>query len=145
MLKKIKSYFILNCVTFTIMTVVLNIFYITSGIASTINKTGYIQLTLQYLSVTTVMSTLFFAFDKLIHKEEIYSHLIALMIVMVTVYGLGGGVYKWFPIFSWYTLATLVIILVIYFAVYFTLFAKNIEASNHINQKLKEMQEAENE
>lgn len=145
MLKRIKSYFILNCVTFTIMTVVLNIFYITSGIASTINKTGYIQLTLQYLSVTTVMSILFFAFDKLLQKEEVYSHLIALMIVMVTVYGLGGGVYKWFPIFSSATLVTLAIILIIYFAVYFTLFAKNIEASNHINQKLKEMQEAENE
>lgn len=143
MLKKIKFYFILNCLSFTIMTFALNLFYITSGIVDEINKLGYVQLTLQYLSVTTVISLLFFAFDKLIKKDEIYSHLISLLIVMASVYGLGGGVYKWFPIFSWDTPITLGIILIIYFAVYFLLFAKNIEASNQINKKLKEMQEAE--
>lgn len=145
MLKKIKFFLILNCVSFTIMTFVLNMFYIMSGAVDTNEQFGYVTLTMQYLSVTTVMSVLFFIFDKIVNSNEIYGHLTSLLIVTVTVYGLGGGVYKWFPIFSWYTLVTLDIILVIYFAVYFLLFAKNIEASNQINKKLKEMQEAENE
>ncbi|MBQ1991409.1 MAG: DUF3021 family protein, partial [Clostridia bacterium] len=61
------------------------------------------------------------------------------------VFGLGGFVYQWFPIFSWWTLATLGIIFVVYFSVHFILFTKNIDATNEINKKLKEMQEAENE
>lgn len=145
MLKKIKSYFILNCVVFTIMSFVLNMVFIVTGNAEEMNIAGYVTTTLQYLSVTTVMSVLFFIFDKIVRKDEMYSHITALLIVIATVFGLGGGVYKWFPVISWWSLGTLVIIFVVYFSVYFLLFAKNIDASNQINKKLEEMQEEENE
>ena len=124
MLKKIKFFLVLNCVTFTIMSLVLNLIYILSGAVENEGQFGYVTLTMQYLSVTTIMSVLFFFFDKGNGKNDIYNHLTSLLIVVGTVFGLGGGVYKWFPIFSGYTLITLGIILVIYFAVYFLLFAK---------------------
>lgn len=145
MFKRIKFFLILNCVAFTIMSLVLNLIYILAGSAKTNEQFGYVTLTMQYLSVTTVMSILFFFFDKGDGKNDIYNHLTSLLIVVATVFGLGGGVYHWFPLISWYTIATLGVILVIYFVVYFLLFAKNVEASNQINKKLEEMQEAENE
>lgn len=145
MLKKIKSYFILNCVVFTVMSFVLNVFFVITDNVREMNTGGYVTLTMQYLSVTTVMSSLFFILDKIICKDEMYSHIISLLIVIATVFGLGGGVYRWFPVLSWWSLGTLVVIFVVYFSVYFLLFTKNIDASNEINKKLKEMQEAENE
>lgn len=145
MLKKIKSYFILNCVVFTVMSFVLNVFFITTDNVQEMNTGGYVTFTMQYLSVTTVMSILFFIFDKIVDKDEMYSHITSLIIVIATVFGLGGGVYKWFPVLSWWSLGTLAVIFVVYFSVYFLLFTKNIDASNEINKKLEEMQEAENE
>ena len=143
MLKRLKTYFVLNCTVFTLMSVVLNIFYKITGITDIINQTGYTTITLQYLSVTTVMCALLFIFDKIVSKDEMYSHITALIIVIATVFGLGGGVYKWFPIMSWWALSALAVIFIIYFSVYFLLFAKNIDATNQINKKLEKMQEVE--
>lgn len=145
MFKRIKDFLILNCVVFTIMSMVLNILYIITDVVKTSEQLGYVTITMQYLSVTTVMCFLLFLFDKIVSKHEMYSHITALLIVIATVFSLGGFVYKWFPIFSWWTLATLGIIFVVYFSVHFILFTKNIDATNEINKKLKEMQEEENE
>ena len=68
-----------------------------------------------------------------------------MLIVIASVFGLGGGVYKWFPILSWWSLGALAVIFIVYFSVYFLMFTKNIDATNQINKQLKEMQEAENE
>ena len=143
MLKRIKAYFLLNCTVFTLMSFALNMLFIITDNVSEMNSGGYITITLQYLSVTTVMCALLFIFDKIVSKDEMYSHITALLIVIATVFGLGGGVYKWFPIMSWWALSALAIIFIIYFSVYFLLFAKNIDATNQINKKLEEMQEAE--
>ena len=145
MLKRIKTYFVLNCTVFTLMSFALNIMYMITGITYEINQAGYTTLTLQYLSVTTIMCILFFIFDKVVRQDEMYSHITALLIVVATVFGLGGGVYKWFPIISWWSLGALAVIFIVYFSVYFLLFTKNIDATNQINKKLEEMQEAENE
>lgn len=141
MIKRIKTYFVLNCTVFTIMSFVLNIFYMITDITHEINRIGYTKLTFQYLSVTTVMCVLFFIFDKILKQDEMYSHITALIIVIATVFGLGGGVYKWFPVMSWWSLGALAVIFTVYFSVYFLLFTKNIDATNQINKKLEEMQE----
>ena len=145
MFKRIKDFLVLNCVVFTIMSMVLNMLYIITDVVKTSEQLGYVTITMQYLSVTTVVCFLLFLFDKIVSKKEMYSHITALLIVIATVFGLGGFVYQWFPIFSWWTLATLGIIFVVYFSVHFILFTKNIDATNEINKKLEEMQEEENE
>lgn len=145
MFKRIKDFCVLNCVVFTVMSLVLNLIYIITDVVKTSEQFGYVVITMQYLSVTTVMCFLLFLFDKIVSKDEMYSHIIALIIVIATVFGLGGYVYEWFPIFSGWSLATLGIIFLIYFLVRFIVFAKDIDASKQINKKLEEMQEEENE
>ncbi|MEE0264750.1 MAG: hypothetical protein UD936_03900 [Acutalibacteraceae bacterium] len=145
MLKNIKKFFILDCIVFTILSFVLNMFFIITGNMQEMNRAGYVTTTLQYLSVTTVICILFFIFQKIISKDEMYSYITALLIVIASVFGLGGGVYKWFPILSWWSLVALAVIFIVYFSVYFLMFTKNIDATNQINKQLKEMQEAENE
>ncbi len=145
MLKNIKKFFILDCIVFTILSFVLNMFFIITGNMHEMNTTGYVTTTMQYLSTTTTICILFFLFQKIISKDEMYSHITSLLIVIATVFGLGGGIYKWFPIISWWSLGALAVIFIVYFSVYFLLFAKNIDATNQINKKLEEMQEDENE
>ena len=145
MIKKLKSYFVLNCTVFTLMTFVLNMLFIITDNVREMNTGGYVTITLQYLSVTTAMCILLFIFDKIVSQDEMYSHITSLLIVIASVFGLGGGVYKWFPILSWWSLGALAVIFIVYFSVYFLMFTKNIDATNQINKQLKEMQEAENE
>ena len=66
-------------------------------------------------------------------------------IVLSCVYGLGSGVFDWFPIFSIWSLYAFIVLMIVYTIVFFTMFHKNVEDSNKINEKLKKIQEKNNE
>lgn len=149
MLEKIKYYFTLDCVTFTIMTVVLSGVYYLFDIGQNEPNVNYLkvfaQIIFSYFSVTTVISVLFLIFEKFIKTESIASHFVAIAIVCSTVYGLGGGVFHWFPVFSYWSVFTLGVIVIVYVCVFLIAFYKNVEDSNKINDKLKKIQEENNE
>lgn len=152
MLAKIKHYFTLDCVIFTIMTVVLSVVYLLTNWDDTIRNTTteemfktFGKITLSYFTVTTVMAFLFMVLEKFVNENGYLGHLVSMGIVLSCVYGLGGGVFKWFPIFSKWSLYTLIVIIIVYIIVFFTMFYRNVEDSNKINKKLKKMQEKNNE
>ena len=145
MLNKIKRYIILDCVIFTVMSVILGVFY---SAFNTLSEDGafYLNISMEHFAVATTISLLFFLINLIMEKiEGIKSHLIALCIVIGTVFIEGGWLFHWFPINSYWTLGTLIIIAIIYLAVYFIMFARNIGDSNRINRKLREMREKESE
>lgn len=145
MFEKIKFYIKMDCEIFTLVTLVLNLIYIISGSAESVNSEGYVKLTMEYLSVSTVITALFFVFEKVIRKTGASGHIISLLIVVCSVYGIGGGLYGWFPIASMWTLATFGVILIVYGAVYLLDFAGNIKASKYINEKLRKNREGNDE
>lgn len=152
MLNRIKHYFTLDCVIFTIMTVVLSIVYYFTTWDNTVNKITteeffktFGTMVFSYFTVTTVMSFLFMILEKQINENGYIGHLISIGIVLSCVYGLGGGVFDWFPIFSIWSLYAFIVMMIVYTIVFFTMFHKNVEDSNKINEKLKKMQEKNNE
>lgn len=152
MLNRIKHYFTLDCVIFTIMTVVLSIvFYFTTwdSTVKTITTEEFFKsfgtMVFSYFTVTTVMAFLFMILEKQINENGYIGHLISMTIVLSCVYGLGGGVFDWFPIFSIWSLYAFIVLMIVYTIVFFTMFHKNVEDSNKINEKLKKMQEKNNE
>lgn len=152
MLNRIKHYFTLDCVIFTIMTVVLSIVYYFTTWDNTVNKItteeffkSFGTMVFSYFTVTTVMSFLFMILEKQINENGYIGHLISIGIVLSCVYGLGGGVFDWFPIFSIWSLYAFIVMMIVYIGVFFTMFHKNVEDSNKINEKLKKMQEKNNE
>lgn len=152
MLNRIKHYFTLDCVIFTIMTVVLSIVFYFTTWDNTVNKItteeffkSFGTMVLSYFTVTTVMSFLFMILEKQINENGYIGHLISIGIVLSCVYGLGGGVFDWFPIFSIWSLYAFIVMMIVYTIVFFTMFHKNVEDSNKINEKLKKMQEKNNE
>lgn len=152
MLNKIKHYFTLDCVIFTIMTVVLSIVFYFTTWDNTVNKITteeffktFGTMVFSYFTVTTVMSFLFMILEKQINENGYIGHLISIGIVLSCVYGLGGGVFDWFPIFSIWSLYAFIVMMIVYISVFFTMFHKNVEDSNKINEKLKKMQEKNNE
>ena len=152
MLNRIKHYFTLDCVIFTIMTVVLSIVYYFTTWDNTVNKItteeffkSFGTMVFSYFTVTTVMSFLFMILEKQINENGYIGHLISIGIVLSCVYGLGGGVFDWFPIFSIWSLYAFIVMMIVYISVFFTMFHKNVEDSNKINEKLKKMQEKNNE
>lgn len=152
MLNRIKHYFTLDCVIFTIMTVVLSIVFYFTTWDSTVNKItteeffkSFGTMVFSYFTVTTVMSFLFMILEKQINENGYIGHLISIGIVLSCVYGLGGGVFDWFPIFSIWSLYAFIVMMIVYTIVFFTMFHKNVEDSNKINEKLKKMQEKNNE
>lgn len=152
MLNRIKHYFTLDCVIFTIMTVVLSIVYYFTTWDNTVNKItteeffkSFGTMVFSYFTVTTVMSFLFMILEKQINENGYIGHLISIGIVLSCVYGLGGGVFDWFPIFSIWSLYAFIVMMIVYTIVFFTMFHKNVEDSNKINEKLKKMQEKNNE
>lgn len=152
MLNRIKHYFTLDCVIFTIMTVVLSIvFYFTTwdSTVKTITTEEFFKsfgtMVFSYFTVTTVMAFLFMILEKQINENGYIGHLISMAIVLSYVYGLGGGVFNWFPIFSIWSLYAFIVLMIVYTIVFFTMFHKNVEDSNKINEKLKKMQEKNNE
>lgn len=152
MLNRIKHYFTLDCVIFTIMTVVLSIVFYFTTWDNTVNKITteeffktFGTMVFSYFTVTTVMSFLFMILEKQINENGYIGHLISIGIVLSCVYGLGGGVFDWFPIFSIWSLYAFIVMMIVYIGVFFTMFHKNVEDSNKINEKLKKMQEKNNE
>lgn len=152
MLNRIKHYFTLDCVIFTIMTVVLSIVFYFTTWDNTVNKITteeffktFGTMVFSYFTVTTVMSFLFMILEKQINENGYIGHLISMGIVLSCVYGLGGGVFDWFPIFSIWSLYAFIVMMIVYIGVFFTMFHKNVEDSNKINEKLKKMQEKNNE
>lgn len=152
MLNRIKHYFTLDCVIFTIMTVVLSIVFYFTTWDNTVNKITteeffktFGTMVFSYFTVTTVMSFLFMILEKQINENGYIGHLISMGIVLSCVYGLGGGVFDWFPIFSIWSLYAFIVMMIVYTIVFFTMFHKNVEDSNKINEKLKKMQEKNNE
>lgn len=152
MLNRIKHYFTLDCVIFTIMTVVLSIVYYFATWDNTVNKITteeffktFGTMVFSYFTVTTVMAFLFMILEKQINENGYIGHLISIGIVLSCVYGLGGGVFDWFPIFSIWSLYAFIVMMIVYIGVFFTMFHKNVEDSNKINEKLKKMQEKNNE
>lgn len=152
MLNRIKHYFTLDCVIFTIMTVVLSIVFYFTTWDNTVNKITteeffktFGTMVFSYFTVTTVMSFLFMILEKQINENGYIGHLISMVIVLSCVYGLGGGVFDWFPIFSIWSLYAFIVMMIVYTIVFFTMFHKNVEDSNKINEKLKKMQEKNNE
>ena len=152
MLNRIKHYFTLDCVIFTIMTVVLSIVFYFTTWDNTVNKITteeffktFGTMVFSYFTVTTVMSFLFMILEKQINENAYIGHLISMAIVLSCVYGLGGGVFDWFPIFSIWSLYAFIVMMIVYTIVFFTMFHKNVEDSNKINEKLKKMQEKNNE
>lgn len=145
MAKKIKFYLQRDCIIFTTMTVVLNLFYMLTGLKEAMTS-NYSDLTFQFLAVATIMSVLFFIFDKMLNSDNaIIAHLVAILIVVGTVFIVGGGIFKWFNIMSLWSLAVLGIIFVVYSAVYFLAFYKNVSETQKINDMLKEAREEDNE
>lgn len=152
MLNRIKHYFTLDCVIFTIMTVVLSIVYYFATWDNTVNKItteeffkSFGTMIFSYFTVTTVMAFLFMILEKQINENGYIGHLISIGIVLSCVYGLGGGVFDWFPIFSIWSLYAFIVLMIVYIGVFFTMFHKNVEDSNKINEKLKKIQEKNNE
>lgn len=152
MLNRIKHYFTLDCVIFTIMTVVLSIVYYFATWDNTVNKItteeffkSFGTMIFSYFTVTTVMAFLFMILEKQINENGYIGHLISIGIVLSCVYGLGGGVFDWFPIFSIWSLYAFIVLMIVYTIVFFTMFHKNVEDSNKINEKLKKIQEKNNE
>lgn len=152
MLNRIKHYFTLDCVIFTIMTVVLSIVFYFTTWDNTVNKITteeffktFGTMVFSYFTVTTVMAFLFMILEKQINENGYIGHLISIGIVLSCVYGLGGGVFDWFPIFSIWSLYAFIVMMIVYISVFFTMFHKNVEDSNKINEKLKKMQEKNNE
>ena len=152
MLNRIKHYFTLDCVIFTIMTVVLSIvFYFATwdSTVKTITVEGLFKtfgtMVFSYFTVTTVMTFLFMILEKQINENGYIGHLISMAIVLSCVYGLGGGVFNWFHIFAIWSLYAFIVLMIVYTIVFFTMFHKNVEDSNKINEKLKKIQEKNNE
>lgn len=152
MLNRIKHYFTLDCVIFTIMTVVLSIVFYFTTWDNTVNKITteeffktFGTMVFSYFTVTTVMAFLFMILERPIKENGYIGHLISIGIVLSCVYGLGGGVFDWFPIFSIWSLYAFIVMMIVYIGVFFTMFHKNVEDSNKINEKLKKMQEKNNE
>ncbi|MBQ9674043.1 MAG: DUF3021 family protein [Ruminococcus sp.] len=145
MLNKIKWYINFDCQIFTIMTLVLNFMYIIVGEVDDINLFGYIQLTLQHFTLSTVITILFFLFKKIIAMREWYSYLTTWLIVLVSVYGIGSLLFDWFDINSWWSLITLAITIFIYVVIFLLNYIENIKDSKNINEKLNEMRERNSE
>ena len=145
MIKRIKWYLQLDCIIFTAMTVVLNLFYILSGLKDAISV-SYFDLTIQYLTVATIISALFFLCHNIVIGDNaILAHTVSMVIVAGTVFIVGGLIFSWFNILSFWSGAVIGIIFVIYFAVYFLAFYKNVNETQKINDMLKEAREEKDE
>lgn len=145
MIKRIKWYLQLDCIIFTAMTVVLNLFYTLSGLKDVISV-SYFDLTIEYLTVTTIMSVLFFLCHNIVNGDNaILAHTVSMAIVVGTVFIVGGMIFSWFNILSLWSAAVIGIIFVIYFAVYFLAFYRNVNETQRINDMLKKAREEKDE
>lgn len=135
-MKKIKeklNYYITILVhTFTWQTIILAL----------INWDTYrinAQEVLQYFTVAVAITLLMAVTDLFTFKRSLPIIILAdLLDIAVVVFGLGGGVFKWFN-FNWQTILPIAgIIVFIYFLIFVFFMLQMKRDSEHINIKIKE-------
>lgn len=97
------------------------------------------QEVLQYFTVAVAITLLMAVTDLFTFKRSLPIIILAdLLDIVVVVFGLGGGVFKWFN-FNWQTILPIAgIIVLIYFLIFAFFMLQMKKDSEHINIKIKE-------
>lgn len=133
MKRKLGLYIITCCVSFTVLVLIHSVAqFMDWGLS--IDPAS----TLQMFGVTALISTLMWITDRFFPPEFTPEQMLSqIACVLVSVFGLGGGVFKWFP-FTWATaLGVLGITLVIYLVVLAVLELRARTDAEYINKIIK--------
>lgn len=140
MLKRISGYIVSCCVSFTVCVMVLSVAHSIDG--KVMEFYGWKENFHLFACCFSISFLMFFT-DKLTEK---YSLAVELLVkfadVVACVFGLGGLIFRWFPIdlkWSIYVFALALIIYIITFIItIFSLYFANEKTSNEINKKIAE-------
>ncbi len=140
LLKKIKTYGISGCISYTMVSLILSL----------LNNTGNLMETniwitnLQLLAVCFSIAVLMLVTDCIRNPEGLSVGVnpvdigLDLLSVAVPVLGLGGFVFHWFNVFSEQILIPIVILVIVYSAVLGLFVLNNKQTEKELNQKINE-------
>lgn len=138
--EKIKYYFTVCCISFTILELVLSTLNII--IAPTSMSSNLWINNIEMFSVCLCIALIMFVTDNFTkNPHSIFARIVHLIDVSIPVFVLGGLVYHWFAIIWWDILIVFGVIVLVYFLVYGIMYLNGKITENMINKKILERKE----
>lgn len=137
-MEKLKLYdiFRIDCISFTLVCAILSALAYIPGLVMDITHVFNLQL----FCCTTAIGVLSYLTSMFPVKSPFLADLIILLDISAVIFGMGGGIFKWFPWKLKYIILTAFIIIIVYTITNGVIIRQNIKIANAINKKLKEAQ-----
>lgn len=133
--KALKDSILITCISYTAVAVILSVLALISpGFTMELTSITYLQL----FGCTTIISCLMYFTSKIQVESQIAANLIQILDIAIVVYGVGGGLFQWFPWEITYIAEVAFILIVVFLFTNYIMIWQNNEITKAINKKIKE-------
>ena len=134
---RVKDCVLIDCISYTSVSMLLSALAYFSDpdlVMSVMDHIAYLQL----FACTTTISVLMYFTSKLPVKSQIAAAFLSLLDIAAVIYGIGGGVFKWFPWRTSYIIEVGIILTLVFLVTNWIMMWQNREIAKAINKKLQE-------
>lgn len=132
----VKDCVLIDCISFTCVSVLLSTLACFSDpeLVMGMNQFVYLQL----FVCTTAISILMYLTSKIQVKSQITASFISLLDIAAVIYGIGGGIFCWFPWRPAVVFEVGIILFLVFLVTNWVMIWQNKEIAKAINKKLQE-------
>lgn len=132
--KELKNCILITCVSYTVTSTLLSLLAFISGLTMEMANVEYLQI----FACCIVISILIHFSSKLPVESEWAETLIAFLAVALVIYGMGGGIFKWFAWELKYIIEVFIILVLVFLATNGFMLWQSNETAKAINKKIEE-------
>ena len=131
---KIKECVLIDCISFTTISLIISSLACFSDMTMPITPVAYLQL---FVCTTLISIAIYFTY-KIQIESQIINDIITLLEIAAVVFGVGGGIFKWFDWKLQYVIEVAVILVIVFIVTNGIMIWQNNEIAKSINKKIKE-------
>lgn len=131
--KTVKDCISCNCISFTAVAVILSALAYIPDMTMEITHVTYLQL----FGCTTLIACLMYFTSKIQVESQTIASLIPIFNIAIVVFGVGGGIFRWFPWEVKYITEVAVILTLVFIVTNYMMIWQNNEIAKAINEKIK--------
>lgn len=135
--KTAKNCISCNCISFTVVAVILSVLAYIPDMTMEITHVTYLQL----FGCTTLIAFLMYFTSKIQVESQIVASLISIFNIAIVVFGVGGGIFRWFPWELKYIAEVAIILILVFIVTNYMMIWQNNELAKSINEKIKAREE----
>lgn len=135
MKQKLIQMILIDCISYTVLSLIM---FLLSSMSLVMTASHFVYFSL--FIVTTLISLLITLTSSIEIESFLIEQIVILMEILLVVYGVGGGIFHWFPFEMFYIIEAGIISLIVGFVTGLVVYINDKMIAAKINQKLEILQ-----